>query len=178
MGHVAIPSRWKEFLFHRGCSSDMTSIHRARLIVGGKGKEGRQAVFFTPLTCFFVKQSRRRRIQQRRIEAWKSVLSWQMEASSGRCLLDPLGQGTRKVTIFWQTRSHAINDHDSVPADWRRQILKSETLHAWASSEDRSQECLEIEATAATQQQDTKRSRETACGATPKANQQARQTQE
>ena len=53
MGHVAIPSRWKEFLFHRGCSSDMTSIHRARLIVGGKGKEGRQAVFFTPLTCFF-----------------------------------------------------------------------------------------------------------------------------
>ena len=26
MGHVAIPYKWKEFLFHRGCSSDGTSI--------------------------------------------------------------------------------------------------------------------------------------------------------
>ena len=52
MGHDAVPSRWKEFLLHQGCSFDVTSIHRARLSAGGKGKEGRQAVFITPLTCF------------------------------------------------------------------------------------------------------------------------------
>ena len=28
MGHVAIPFKWKEFLFHRGCSYDVTSILR------------------------------------------------------------------------------------------------------------------------------------------------------
>ena len=45
------------------------------------------------------------------------------------------------------------------------EILKPETLHAWASSEDSSDECLEIEATAAARY--TKRQRETACGALP-----------
>ena len=86
--------------FTEGCSFDVTSIHRARLSAGGKGKEERQAVFFTPLTCFFLGQSRRR-IQQRRIKAEKSVLSWHMEASSGRFLLDPLSQGTRKGTAVF-----------------------------------------------------------------------------
>ena len=104
-----------------------------------------------------------------------------MEASSGRRLLDPLGQGTRKGTTFWQTRSHAINDHDSVPADCIEQVacrrnLKSDTLHAWASSEDRSQECLEMEATKATAAAKyTKRQRDAACGALPR---QINQTQE
>ena len=56
------------------------------------------------------------------------------------------------------------------------EVRDSPTLHAWASSEDSSEECLEIEATAAARY--TKRPRETACGATPKANQQAPNTQE
>ena len=30
-GHVAIPHKWKEFLFHRGCSFDVTSILKAGL---------------------------------------------------------------------------------------------------------------------------------------------------
>ena len=64
------------------------------------------------LQTFFGTQSRRR-IQQGRLEAEKSVLSWQREASSGRRLLDPLSQGTRKGTAV----SHAIDVHDSVPAD-------------------------------------------------------------
>ena len=38
MGHVAIPYKWKEFLIHRRCSFDVSSI-----------KEGRQTIFFTPL---------------------------------------------------------------------------------------------------------------------------------
>ena len=50
MGHVAVPLRWKEFLFHRGCSCNVTSILEGGLIAGGnESREGRQTVFFTPL---------------------------------------------------------------------------------------------------------------------------------
>ena len=50
MGLVAIPFKWKESLFHRGSSLKMKSILDAGLIAGGKeSKDGRQAVFFTPL---------------------------------------------------------------------------------------------------------------------------------
>ena len=51
MGHVAVPCKWKEFLIHRGCSYDVTSILKSGLIAGGReSKEGRQTIFFTP--CF------------------------------------------------------------------------------------------------------------------------------
>ena len=53
MGHVAVPYKWKEFLFHRGCSFHVTSILKTRLIAGGReSKQGRQAIFFTPLNPF------------------------------------------------------------------------------------------------------------------------------
>ena len=46
MGHVAIPFKWKEFLFHRGCSFNLKSISDAGLMASGKeSKEGRQTVF-------------------------------------------------------------------------------------------------------------------------------------
>ena len=38
IGHVSIPSNWKEFIFHRGCSYDHRSITETGLVVGGKGK--------------------------------------------------------------------------------------------------------------------------------------------
>ena len=45
MGHVPIPFKWKEFLFHRGYSFNLNSILDAGLIAGGKeSKEGRQTV--------------------------------------------------------------------------------------------------------------------------------------
>ena len=53
MGHVAIPYTWKEFLFHRGCSYDVTSILKSGLIAGGReSEEGGQTIFFTPLSPF------------------------------------------------------------------------------------------------------------------------------
>ena len=53
MGHVAIPYNWKEFLFHRGCSFDVTSILKSGLIAGGReSKEGKQTIFFTLLNPF------------------------------------------------------------------------------------------------------------------------------
>ena len=53
MGHVAIPFKWKEFLFYRGCSFDVTSILKSGLIAEEReSKEGRQTIFFTPLNLF------------------------------------------------------------------------------------------------------------------------------
>ena len=53
MGHVAIPYKWKEFLFHRGCSFDVTLILRSGLIAARRqSNEGRQTIFFTPLNPF------------------------------------------------------------------------------------------------------------------------------
>ena len=50
MGHVAIPFKWKEFRFRRGCSYDVQSILRSGLIAAGReSKEGRQTIFFAPL---------------------------------------------------------------------------------------------------------------------------------
>ena len=54
MGHVAIPYIWTEFLLHRGCSCDVTSILKSGLIAGGReSKEERQKNFFTPLNSFW-----------------------------------------------------------------------------------------------------------------------------
>ena len=40
LDHVLIPPNWKEFVFHRGCSFNLTSILSAELIAGGR--EGRR----------------------------------------------------------------------------------------------------------------------------------------
>ena len=36
VGHVAILYKWKEFLFHRGCSFNCTAIFQSGLIAGGR----------------------------------------------------------------------------------------------------------------------------------------------
>ena len=82
----------KEFLFHRGCSFDVCSILRAGLVAGGREREKRddkQSLLHTSTPVWG--QSRRRRTQLRLIEAEKSTLSQQVEASSGRRPLDQLG---------------------------------------------------------------------------------------
>ena len=53
MGHTSIPYNWKEYIFHRGCSSSVQSILGSGLILGGKESDkARQAVFVTPLNPF------------------------------------------------------------------------------------------------------------------------------
>ena len=44
MGHVAIPFKWKEFLFDRGCSFDVTSILKS----GRKRKQRKKADHLNP----------------------------------------------------------------------------------------------------------------------------------
>ena len=83
----------------------------------------------------------------------------------------------RRDCSFGRQGSHAINDHDSVPADCIEQVVFQGQDKTWnqrlstpeASSKHSSQEGLEIEATAATAAaRYTKRQRETACGALPR----------
>ena len=51
--YIQIPCNWKEFVFHRCCSFNINSILENGLMAGGKqSKEGRQAIFFTPLDPF------------------------------------------------------------------------------------------------------------------------------
>ena len=53
MGQIVHSHKWKEFLFHRGCSYKVTLILKSGLIAGGReSKEGRQTIFFTPLNRF------------------------------------------------------------------------------------------------------------------------------
>ena len=50
LNHVAIPPRWREYLYHVGSFFTVNSILQAGFIAGGKDpQEGRQTVFFTPL---------------------------------------------------------------------------------------------------------------------------------
>ena len=88
MGHVAIPHKWKEFLFHRGCSFDVTSILKTRLIAGGRErKEGRP-------------------IKTRKWKNTQDAINWVN-----------LARAQEKRLRFWQTRSNAVIVFNSVPAD-------------------------------------------------------------
>ena len=52
MGPVEIPYNWREFVFHRGCSSNGNSNHETGLVAGvTESKEGRQTIFFTHLNA-------------------------------------------------------------------------------------------------------------------------------
>ena len=69
MGHVPIPLRWKEFMYHRGCSFNVNPILQAGLIAGGKDtEEGRQTVFFTRLDFFLELAS----AQEKRLKFWQT----------------------------------------------------------------------------------------------------------
>ena len=117
MGQVAIPYKWKEFLFHRGFSFNVTSILTSGLIAGGrKNKEGRQTIFFTPLNPFGYdpdeeepgeELSKPRKVHNH--SAWKKT----QDAVNWVSLARAQDPGLR----FQQTKSNAAIVHNSVPAD-------------------------------------------------------------
>ena len=114
MGHVALPYKWKEFLFHRGCSCDVTSILKSGLIAGGREcKEGRQTIFFAPLDPFGdspdEEEPREDFSKPHYHSKWKSrqdAVNW-----------INLARAQDKGLQSWQTRSHAIIVCRSVSAD-------------------------------------------------------------
>ena len=89
MGHVAIPYKWKDFLFHSGCSFNVTSILTSGLTAGGRECRGRQTIFFTPKNLAMTSQSR---------EKYTITVSGKC---SGRRLLDQFSPNTRqRITIL------------------------------------------------------------------------------
>ena len=56
--HFLIPHKWKEFVFHRGWSFNLTSILNAGVIIAGgrEGRETRHTAFFTPLNLWCTEE--------------------------------------------------------------------------------------------------------------------------
>ena len=123
MGRVAIPYKWKEFLFHRGCSFNVTSILTSGLITGGReSKEGRQIIFFTPLNLFGDNPneegpsedlSKPRKVHYH--SKWKTA----QDAVYWVNLARAQDKGLR----LWQTRSNAVIENNSVSADSIFQVI-------------------------------------------------------
>ena len=117
MGHVAIPCKWREFLFHRGCSFDVTSIIKSGLIAGGReSKEGRQTIFFTPLNPFGDnpdEEGPSEDLSKPRKVHYHSKRKSRQDAVYWVNLARAQDKGLR----FWQRRSHAVIENNSVSAD-------------------------------------------------------------
>ena len=108
MGHVAIPFKWKEFVFHRGRSFDLKSILDAGLIAGAKkSKEGRQTVDHEIEEEFEGDLSKPRKIHYE--------TKWKHSHDAVFCI--HLATQQKKGLTFLQTRSHAIIFKSSVPPD-------------------------------------------------------------
>ena len=102
IGHVAIPYKWKEFLFHRICSHTMcTAILKSGLIAGGReSKEGRQNIFFTHPNPFGDDPDEEESSDDP-LKTEKSTLSQYVEENSGHRLLGQFSLSTRqRITIL------------------------------------------------------------------------------
>ena len=147
MGHVAIPNTWKEFLLHRGCSRDVTSILKSRLIaVGRASKEGRQTIFFTPLNPPGHNPDEEEPgddlSKPRQIHYYSK---W--EPRQDAVFWINLARAQDKGLQFWQTRTHAVIVYSSVPADCIYKVMSQngkndiwKTLDASSCTEDSTQE--------------------------------------
>ena len=118
MGHVAIPDNWKEFLFHRGYSSDVTSILKSGLIAGGRErKEGRQTIFFTQLNPFGDNPDEEEPSDDLSKPRKAHYYSEWTNSQDAVCWISLARAQDKGLRFFWQTRSHAVIVYSSVPAD-------------------------------------------------------------
>ena len=115
MVHVANPYKWEEFLFHRGCSCDVTTSLKAGLIAGGRNsKEGRPTIFFKLVNPFGTIQTKNLAMTcQNRKKYTTTVCGNTQDAVYWINLTRAQDKGLR----FWQTRSRAIIVYNFVPAD-------------------------------------------------------------
>ena len=110
MGHIAIPFNWKEIVFHRGCSFNLSSVLETGLM-------GRHTIFFTPLNPLGDNPDEEAQIDDfSRPRKVHYVSHW--KTFSGRRLLDknyPMHK--IKDVRFGLTKSNAIIVHKSC-AGW------------------------------------------------------------
>ena len=123
MDQIAIPFKWKVFLFHRGCSSDITSILKSGLIAERReSKEGRQTVFFTPLYPFGDDPDEEEPsddlLKPRKVHYHSK---WKPRQDAVYWI--NLARAQEKRLHFWQTRSHAAIVDSCVPADCIYEVI-------------------------------------------------------
>ena len=114
MGHVAKRFKWKQFLFHRGCSFNPKSILEEGHIAGREEiREGRQTVFFTPLDPYAIEETIQGDMSKPRKVHCKT--EW-THTQNAVCWIH-LARAQEKGIPYWQTKSHAIIAHKTVPPD-------------------------------------------------------------
>ena len=118
MGHVAIPSNWKESCFiEDALIMSLQSSNQDSSIAGGReSEEGRQTIFFPPFNTLGDNPdeeepsddlSKPRKVHYH--SKWNNTQDAVYWISSARA--------QEKGLQFWQTRSRAVIVHSSVPAD-------------------------------------------------------------
>ena len=109
----------------------MTSILQAGLIPGGKErKEGRPTVFFTPFDPFGDEAEEEFNNDLSKPRKVRYYSKWKPHQDAVYWI--HLARAQEKGLQFWQTRSHAIVVHDSVPADCIEKVVSmqgDETLY-------------------------------------------------
>ena len=154
MGHVAIPHKWKEFLFHRGCSTMCNqSLGQDSSLEDENAKEDRPS---SSHLSTHSEQSRRRRNQRWPLQAEKSY-SVTRKIRQDAVYWINLARAQDKGLQFWQTRSHVIVVSSSVLADCIYKLISQKgertiwkTLDVSSRTEDSAQECLVMTAAAVT----------------------------
>ena len=166
MGHVAVPLRWKESLYHRGCSFNVKSILQAGLnasgreetddkhysshnwiLLGAKKKKNSTMIYRGRGKCTF----RANRILIRTLST-VSTSPKHKKCSFGRQGLTPL--------LF------TIQCRPTASKKWYpyKTYFSAESFHVSFNSKDSSQRRLGIAAAAAAAARHTIKHRETCCG--------------
>ena len=119
MGHVAIPKKMERILV----LPRMFLCCHFNLIAGGReSKEGRQTVFFTPLNPFGGNPDEEEPsdglLKPRKVHCHSK---WKLRQDAVYWI--NLARAQEKGLQFWQTRSHAITVHNSVPTDCIHNVI-------------------------------------------------------
>ena len=123
MNYVLIPYKWKQFICHTGRARDRFSIAEVGLVTGDKeSKEGRQAIFFTPLDPCHSDSSE--------AESITDLLKPRKVHHQTHCGLEQdavcwmnVSRAQDSGLKFWQTQSHAIIVYRSVPKEYVERVV-------------------------------------------------------
>ena len=118
LGHVAIPYNGKEFIFHKRSYFDRTATLKSGVVAAGRtSKDGRQTVFFAPLSRIFESEPGEiltsDDFTKPRMEHHRSNWRPSQDAVNWVNLESAQDEGSH----FLQTRSNAIVVFSSVPPE-------------------------------------------------------------
>ena len=122
VGVWVAPYQRKNFLFHRGCSCDVSTILKSELIAGGRNRKDRP---FPKYTIKVGKYSGRRQLDQ----------------------FNPRAQDTG--LRFWQTRSHAIVVFSSLLADCISKVISHKRERTQFERLSTKEKCSSVSSTGA-----------------------------